>query len=271
MESEEGSVSDLRHRIGTELTTIVTLTDALDDEASHRYSDASHIPGGDAEVMLGPAANYHAWMAQIDAAERAFFAAQTDVWIELSDDDSDPTPPLLILDKWAQLIHVARNSPTQLTPTIGRATDYIRDSIDWVLANINPAGVELMAGELTAVRIRLEAILHDGIRHDHTATVCMREHPPQSEETCGGQLVRRTLDRRDCDHVRKAMTVAEAIKQDPVYVLRIMLKDPDFAASHMGCDQGGRDDVYRCQTCNGYYTEAEYWLAVREHYERQAG
>jgi hypothetical protein len=53
--------------------------------------------------------------------------------------------------------------------------------------------------------------------------------------------------------------------------LRELLSHAEYATAHKGCDQGGRDDVYRCRRCGRYYTTSEYWLAVKDHYERQAG
>jgi hypothetical protein len=270
---------DLRLRIAQELTTIVSLYDDLHAEAENRASDQSYIPGGDAEVMLGPAARYSEWERQIDEAERAYFADETgDVqWLEIADQDSDAPAVLLVLGMWEERVRMAMDRPSDLRMTVTRAADFLRSTLDWTTGS-DPGGranfpdAWAMSVDLSDLRTRLEAVLHDGIRHDHSAAACFRDDQDNTETgKCGGRLVRRTLNRRDCIHVARAIDMAKG-KSDPVGILRrTLMAFPEDEEEHKRCDQGGRDDIYRCQKCGGYYTEAEYWLAVREHYERQAG
>lgn len=269
-------MKDLRNAIARDLREIVDLWGSLFDEAVNRADDRSQIPGGDAMVMLGPAANYLRWEDQIDEAERLYFEGLAG-WIELSDEDSDPAPPLLVLGKWDEIVRTERGQIGLERITVESSARFLSKSLDWICGEdltgrpyFMPA--EDMARDLAALRSRLEAVLHDGIRHDSSAAACFKDVGTVDEpKVCGGQLVRRTLDRRDCPHVERALRMAKG-KADPVEVLRqTLIAFPEDEAAHRRCDQGGRDDVYRCNRCRGFYTEAEYWLAVRTHYERQAG
>ena len=257
----------LRNDLATVLRAIVDLYGNLEDEAAHRYA-SKDMPGGDALVMLGPAANLAAWENQIDTAERLYFEGRA-AWIELDDLDTDPAPPLLVLASWVDIIREERGQPTDLRATVKREADYLVRSLDWIVENFLP--VDELARDLSALRGRLEAVLKDGTRFDTSATACFKDDDEAETGRCGGQLVRRTLQRRDCLHVARAIDMSKGAA-DPVIVLRrMLLAFPEDEAEHKRCDQGGRDDVYRCRKCEKFYTESEYWLAVREHYERQAG
>ena len=76
------------------------------------------------------------------------------------------------------------------------------------------------------------------------------------QNRCGGTLARVNLKPRACHHTAMG---AAALAANPL-----------AAKAHKQCDQGGRDDIYRCLKCGKPYTTAEYWLAVSDNMERQA-
>ena len=178
----------LRLRISQHLTAVTDLCEDLEAEAINRYDD-HELPGGDAMVMLGPSANLEAWQSLVDAAEARYFQALEEgreaTWLEISDQDSDPAPPLLVLSTWEETIRNKRDQPTYLRPTMKSATKYLRDSTDWAIDNL-PA-VANLADELHQLRSRLESLLHDGHRDlfADEQVCCLR---------CGSLLRRRMLD-----------------------------------------------------------------------------
>ena len=161
---------DLRLKIARELTTITTLYADLHTEALHRPANSAglYIPGGDALNMLGPAANLTEWDEQVEAAEWQYFTRKAlgkpAQWLDIADMDSDPPPPLLVLAWWEDRIRQARNQPTDLRATIGRATDYIRGQLDWIVDEYLDA--DFLLRDLRQLRLRMESILHEGIRPD---------------------------------------------------------------------------------------------------------
>lgn len=169
-------MTDLRLTLARDLRAILNHHNQLADEAAHHYAN-KELPGGDALVMAGPAANLEAWEWQLDQAERAYFNGQAD-WADLADQDSDPPPVLLILADWEDKIRTTRNQPTDLKATVQRATDYLLNNLDYIVNDYLP--VEELAHDLRALRARLENVLHDGIRPDR-GVPCM---------TCGTLLVK---------------------------------------------------------------------------------
>lgn len=171
---------DLRLKIAQELTTITTLYTHLAVEALHRPANEAglYIPGGDATVMAGPAANLEAWENQVEAAEVAYFAGGDIPWLDISDQDSDPPPALLVLAYWEDRIRAERNQPTDLTATVHRAADYLRGQLDYLVDSF--IAVDELTRDLRNLRTRLETVLKDGIRPDR-GVPCM---------TCGTLLVK---------------------------------------------------------------------------------
>jgi len=253
-------------RIAQDLREIEQLYRGLGDEATHHAAD-HEIPGGEAMNLLGPAANLAHWQEIYDSIE----ADEGD--LRYVDDQVAQHHVLLVLGDWEDQVRSERDQPTGLRVTVPRAVDYLRRSLDWIVEHFDAA--RAMSREIHQCRRALENVLHEGVRFDTSAAACFRV-PPDAEPDkdgitwpCGGRLVRRTLDRRDCPHVARAIEMSKGVI-DPLTVLRRMLMMfPEDEAEHRGCDQGGRDDVYECASCGGYYTEAEYWLAVKEHYERE--
>lgn len=172
-------------KVARELTAIVELYAQLGDQAIHRSSD-HEFPGGDALVMLGPAANRMAYESQILST----ILGRTDGPAGEYDYDSDPAPPLLVLAGWSDIIRELRDQETSLKATIQREADYIRASLDWCCGD-NSDGepnfiqVDEMLTDLRRCRLRMEAVLLAGIRPE-MGVPCMYDE-------CGGSRLRRAI------------------------------------------------------------------------------
>lgn len=239
------------------------------DSEPHR----DRMLGGDALNMTGPIAPIAKWEDAYAEAE-AEHDYQPGRWDYAG--EQDVTNPLNTLEHWTRTIREERDQPTGLKATLSREIDYLRKNLEWMTrvdAYGEPEWFEVteVAKDLRAIIHRLESELSMGSRLDRTATACLKV-VGKDAVACGGQLVRRTLKRRECEHVTLAGQIADWCGASKPDTLRAMLwYRPDMAKAHRLCDQGGRDDVYQCLDCEQTYTTSEYWLAVREGYERQAG
>lgn len=247
-----------------DLTTLVTLYGELGDEA---LAHASHpdIPGGDALVFMGPAALTRDWQEVFEQAEEA---GEDTLY---ANDQVAQNHILIVLGDWSESVRAERGEATGLRITVERAADYLRSRLPWIVEHFDAA--PHMAAELRTCRVALENLVQAGVRHDWDATACLRMTVNEAGEdvACGGQLMRRTLERRDCKHAKAAIDSAKGLL-DPARVLRRLLNEyPELELEHRQCDQGGRDDVYRCAKCGTLYDNTEYWNAVRAAYERRAG
>lgn len=261
--SETTKAETSRNDMAGDLSSIVRMSDQLDAEAIEHPTDRE-MPGGEALNLAGPASSLEAWEHRFATVE--WMGGDT----RYGSDQVSQLHPLIVLEDWAEKVRHERGDSTDLRATVGRAASYLRTNLDWIIEEFNDVGP--MASELGACVSMLENVLKDGTRNDTSATACFKDIGTMDEpETCGGRLIRRTLERRDCEHVDRAIAMSKGIA-DPVMVLRqTLLAFPEDEIAHKACGQGGRDDVYRCRDCRGFYTEAEYWLAVREHHEREAG
>lgn len=247
-----------------DLTEIVRLYGELHEEAESRASHKG-IPGGDALVYLGPVSLTNDWQARFDAAEESGDDTM------YANDQVAERHLLIVLGDWSENVRAERGEQTALRITVERAADYLRKVLPWIVEEYDAA--PMMASELRGCRTALENLLHDGVRHDWDATACLQVRTDEAGESvaCGGSLMRRTLERRDCKHAKAATDSAKG-PLDPAKVLRRLLSDyPELAMEHRRCDQGGRDDVYQCASCGAFYDSTEYWNAVRAAYERRAG
>lgn len=250
-------------RMARDLRSIEQMSDQLATEAVEHPNDRE-MPGGEPLNLAGPAANIEAWENRFGTAER------TGGDTKYASDQESPLHPLIVVGDWAEKVRHERGDATDLRVTVSRAAAYLVRHLDWIEEHLDDVGA--MAHELSACVSMLENVLHDGARYDASATACFKDVGTQDESRiCGGRLVRRTLQRRDCVHVARAIDMSKGIA-DPVMVLRqTLLSFPEDEREHESCDQGGRDDIYRCRDCDGYYTEAEYWLAVAQQHEKAAG
>lgn len=261
--STELKPDQMRIRMARDLRAVDELSARLDAEALEHPSD-KELPGGEPLNLAGPAASVEAWDHRFGTAER------TGGDTSYGNDQESHLHPLIVVGDWAAQVRHERADASDLRETVPRAVAYLSRHIDWIVDEFEGAGA--MTSELRACVLMLENVLKDGIRSDASATACFKDVGTKSEPTiCGGRLTRRTLDRKDCPHVERAIAMSKGVA-DPVTVLhQTLLAFPEDDAAHAKCDQGGRDDIYRCRDCDGFYTEAEYWLAVAQQHEKRAG
>jgi hypothetical protein len=264
----------LRLRIAVDLREIETLAMELHTQAL-ASPNAKDFPGGTALHMLGPAAAIADWEAQYEAVEAAerWDDDGGDRWAKRPKLDpavyqgDDNEQPLNVLESWSRIVREERQQPTALKATISREIAYLRASIDWMCVTDDhdeplwPAVVEL-AAELRGLRRSMENVTHEGDRIDTDAAPCFQLDPDGVQ--CGGTLARVNLRPRPCIHADFAANSGRNLAQ-------FLAGSPSLQADHKRCDQGGRDDLYRCLRCEKKYTTTEYWLAVSENHERQAG
>lgn len=262
---------ELRVLISRDLREILNLCADLGAEAAE-HPNARDYPGGEALNLDAPSANLEAWENRFETVER--IGGDT----AYAFDQDAELHPLLVLGSWEATVRTERGQDSDLRVTVHRAADYLRDSLDWMVSlnehgYPNFAPMDDMADELAKCRTMLENVLKDGTRNDSSAAACFNDVGDSTEvRLCGGTLVRRTLERRECKHADLALAAATKNRTDPVAELRNMFRIfPEAEREHRDCEQGGRDDIYRCRRCEKFYTEAEYWLCVKQHHERQAG
>lgn len=272
-------IGKLRIAIARHLRDIENLALDLHAQALND-ANARDFPGGTALHMLGPAASLAEWEAQYEATEtnERWTVDGTDRWASQPkldpalDQGDDNEQPLNVLESWTRIIREERNQPTGLKANISREIDYLRKSLDWA-CEIDiygdpawPACIEL-ANELRALVHAMENTLRAGDRIDTDAAPCFQIDA--GGERCGGTLARVNLKPRQCAH---AAAVAEMVDH-PSHISQAMAwllsYYPHVRDEHRQCDQGGRDDLYRCLSCEKVYTPTEYWLAVSDNEERK--
>lgn len=205
----------IRLSITKNLHEIERMYTDLTIEALYRADDHD-LPGGDALHLAGPVANLQAWENRYETAEQRGFGEHIgdDYVIDQVDTEDHP---LLVLATWEDTLREERGQPSDLRATITRASTYLIGCLDWMLdsnehGELNFLGVEKLARDLSRVRGRLEAVLHDGIRHTR-GVPCM---------TCGTALVliygkSESLDRwccRECDETSTLDQYRLAVKAD---------------------------------------------------------
>lgn len=227
------------------------------------------FPGGESLNMLAGASTPQDWQVVYNYLE-----ARDDRGLTQYADAQDEQHPVVVLAYWTRVIREQRGQHTRLDPTLSREVDYLQKNLDW-MTRVDPFGkpewyeVFEIEKDIRSIVRRLENLLSLGTRADTDAAPCFRDLADGTR--CGGTLARVTLQRRSCEHVRMAEWYAD---NDPMLARRalvtILNHYPAIAHEHRSCDQGGRDDVYRCLKCDKPYTNTEYWLAVADHQEKQA-
>lgn len=165
--------AELRVSIARDLRAILDLWRNLPEEAEYRADD-KEFPGGDALVMLAPAANLEAWEHRYEAAEQ--MGRDT----RYVNDQEAELHPLLVLATWEDAIRDERDQPTDLRATVERAADYVGRSVDWMLGvdeygDQNFLGIDQLSIDLRRCRAMLENLLHDGERAEWTRVTCIHD------------------------------------------------------------------------------------------------
>lgn len=238
-----------------------------------RLLAAAPIPGGDAQVLIGPTSgdgNDLIWSATIDEDHHA----------------KDVVPPLLPLAIWDTKVrrHLGHQVPPR--PTVASITGYLEDQLT-VLAQDRGFDWLGLVTDVAALRRQLERVLHDESEPER-GVGCFE---------CGDRLVRRFGKPQPCRHrtpgrdrlaavVAGARAAAEYVAQvrargeEPSYAeLRAARRRPtsgEESAAREPCDacrssrtgQGGLEDPsvgqsWECPSCRKQYTPGEYAQAVR--------
>ena len=264
--------------IARDLRSIEEMYAELPYEAHATFKDREHLLGGEALNMISAGTEPSAWQETYERDESIW--SETKRTDHAADQMAEDSHPVNTLEFWTRIIREERGQPTGLVPTLSREVDYLRKNLTW-MARTDEYGdpewfeVTEVANDLRTLVRRMEDVLAWGSRLDRTATACFKYLDTLTEKRCGGQLVRFNMVRRQCQHEQAAEAAARQWSEPGFTTVHLMnyLRRwfPREAEAHRKCDQGGRDDIYRCQSCDKKYTSAEYWLAVRENHERQVG
>lgn len=272
-ERPQRDILKTRNSIARSLREVEYLALDLHTQALNTPNDRD-FPGGTALHMLAPAAVLQDWEAQYEDTEarERWSEDGRDLWDKRADRDpatyqgNENEQPLNVLATWVRMIREDRNQPTSLTPTLSRETDYLRGQLDWVCRVDTYGDPEWplcfeMATELRTLVRRMENVLRDGDRIDTDAAPCFQLDTEGNQ--CRGTLARVNLKPRECVHATFANRSGRNL-------IQVLASSASYAKDHKTCDQGGRDDLYRCLKCAKNYTTTEYWLAVSDNHERQA-
>lgn len=282
----------VRNAIARDLREIEQLAVDLHAQALNSPNDRD-FPGGTALHMSAPAVPLQDWDLQYNRKEtlqRFDPATGKDRWEgPISPKTGEPTSnsldpavyqsetdaadhPLNVIGTWSRKWREVFDQPTGLTPTLSREVDYLRGQLDRICV-VDKTGVAIwplcfkLADDLHDLRRRMENTLHAGNRIDTDAAPCFRIDIFGNR--CGGTLARVNLKRKACQHVIGVAEYVEDLNDIPAALAWLLAHYPHVAAEHRKCDQGGRDDLYRCLDCEKVYTVTEYWLAVSDNHERQ--
>lgn len=237
-----------------------------------RLLAAAPIPGGDAQVLIGPTSG--------DGDDL--------IWSPTLNDDhhaKDVIPPLLPLATWDTRTRTHLGHDTG-TATVAAITGYLADHLTH-LAQDPDYDWDGLATDLAALRRQLERVLHDESEPERGVS-CFE---------CGDQLVRRFGKPQPCrhrtpgrDHLAAVKAEAQAAAEH-VANLRAQGEEPNYAelraarrrptsaeetAARRPCDactnsragQGGLEDPsvgqsWECPSCRKRYSPGEYAAAVR--------
>jgi hypothetical protein len=130
------------------------------------------VPGGDATVMLSPAAT--SWPNGQAEPVRAELPL-------------DVRPPLDVLAYWSNLWRLHTRNPTEHVPTLGRVIDHLDRTLS-VMADEQLFA--LLAHDLGSVLRQIENVVHGGDRPDVSRVPCW---------DCGTRLQKVWADREDAD------------------------------------------------------------------------
>lgn len=161
----------------TNLDAVRRLMTQLPDEAwtgRHAYHIHEGVPGGDATVLLTPAAGQRGRVGQTPRPTPEL--------------PGDPTPPLDTLVFWEELWRGHTHQPTGLHPTLDRVADYLDSQLHQIAATrIFPH----LAKDLVRTVTQVENVLHAGVRPELSRVPCW---------DCGARLVKVYGDQARHDH-----------------------------------------------------------------------
>lgn len=215
--------TDLRVSIARDLRAIVDLWRGLPEEAASRADDKD-LPGGDALVMMAPAANLEAWEHRYEAAE------QSGRDTRYVNDQEAELHPLLVLATWEDAIRDERDQPTDLRATVERAADYVGKSVDWMLdvdecGDQNFLGIDQLSIDLRRCRAMLENLLHDGERAEWTRVTCISDDCDEKPRLMKVYADEAAHDHHQCPGCRARYDYDEFLRAAKVHAASEMADD----------------------------------------------
>lgn len=247
---------DCLGKIRADLADIRTLYATLPEEAADAARDgrpaaAAPIPGGLAQVLIGPTVRLPLLKYSRELSEDHPVSKKTGKMV-------DPIPPLAILAEWEDRYRTHLDHTPAGRATVGRAIAYLLTQLDYIAQRNDGPDFATFAREIRILRARLERALHDE-REPERGVECFE---------CGDQLVRRFRIPRPCKHPTPARKVLQQFIQLG-YPEALTPADVRAARRPCGdCDQGGIEDPraglsWECPGCRREYGPGEYATAVR--------
>lgn len=151
-------------KVARDLTEIVAMTLALDDQAEHKANDRI-MPGGLAMVALAGVANLEAWEHQYEAREH--FGREHS---HVEDEDDTWEPPLQTLCFWSEQWRREHGAEYDRRPTVATEANFLRYLLDW--AWDNEPHWDDFAADVRRARVRIENVLYAGTRIDLSRVQC---------------------------------------------------------------------------------------------------
>lgn len=172
-------------KVARDLAEIRELVVRLAERAVH-LGASGLMPGGMAQVALGPESSPETWSEQIAFAELHHLAEcgkpdhrRCRFALHLHDeDDQDHEPPLQTLLFWSEAWRDEHGYPLgQRRPTLASEAAFLGQLLDWAWQH-EPHWEDL-ARDINRARVRLEDVLHAGKRVEKSRIVCDRcsDHP----------------------------------------------------------------------------------------------
>lgn len=279
-------------KIDADLVDLLTAYAALEHQALYGAPDgrplaAAPIPGGEAQILMGP----YVKMPLLRVSRTTTKDHRP----------GDPMPPLAVLGQWEDMYrrflgheHTTRPPKTAMwgqtitglnAPTLGGSITYLRDQLPYIAQRTDGPDFLKFTQQLRRLRAALEETLHDE-RQPERGVECF---------ACGDELVRRFRPAKRCQHLTPAKVelrdwlLEREAAQD---WLRVLATYPELggprvdevtaaappparliAAARVPCkacaaQPGGIDDPsagrsWECPGCRKEYTAGEYANAVR--------
>lgn len=269
-------ISKIRQDLASIRSSYAALaTEALAAGNDGKLIAAAPIPGGDAQVLIGPT-------VRLDML-RTFRKYSNADWVR-----SDPLPPLAVLAQWEDIWRTWLHHPIKKRATLGAAITYLDQQLDYAASHATTQGAPdwiQFTRQIRKLRASLEDALHDE-RDPERGVECFE---------CGGTLVRRFRTARRCRHSTKARRKLEQAlrrQQEGQVWLRTLGTYPELgppsrrdtnratppprsliAEARQPCarcagHQGGianpsAGQSWECPDCRKHYDPGEYATAVK--------
>jgi len=248
-------------KIDQDLTTITQAhtdlaTEALEAGADGRLVAAAPIPGGTAQILIGPTTRlsdlrtYRGWTPDTFAEDHPTSTK--------TGRPADPLPPLAVLAHWEDTYRAWLGHTSATTATVNSAVRYLRTQLPHIAQATDGPDFLDFTRQIRALRAVCERALHDE-REPERGVECFE---------CGDKLVRRFHAPARCTHSTPERAEFGRWLQLG-YPEALTRGDVRAARRPCGrCNQGGITDPgaglsWECPGCRKEYDPGEYATAVR--------